>query len=365
MNILDFVLGLNERVLGHANLTKIVASIINDVCKSKSIIETNLEDGNEHKFSLHSSSTSENVECSFCTQIGMRSATFHIRGLEVGHFWESKLDPRNYLTINFNLYEIEESAFNEWKPRKKVEIVNIEHYDGKFTNQLKFYMKNDIYKKGILKDVLKDVEIYVEGGNLENYYPLLSSKGKLFKDAKFNFTMDPWGEIHHMSREKEKSEQDKNYKNFGKKKTENSNTNEQQEKSNTGSKKSKENTDNEQNNKHNSKQEEKQSNNNNYKNESKSEENKQQSDEAPRAKDYFSSTDYYKMLGVSENASTKDIRSAYYSIAAKIHPDVAKEYYLGEAFKKISAIKDVLLDPERRKNYDNYLRECKEQNQNN
>lgn len=34
--------------------------------------------------------------------------------------------------------------------------------------------------------------------------------------------------------------------------------------------------------------------------------------------------DYYKILGIAKNSSTKDIKKAYYNLAKKYHPDVNK-----------------------------------------
>jgi molecular chaperone DnaJ len=63
--------------------------------------------------------------------------------------------------------------------------------------------------------------------------------------------------------------------------------------------------------------------------------------------------DYYKVLGVSDDASPKDITKAYRKLARESHPDThpgddASE----ERFKEVSAAYDVLGDDEKRKEYD-------------
>ncbi len=61
-------------------------------------------------------------------------------------------------------------------------------------------------------------------------------------------------------------------------------------------------------------------------------------------------TDYYKVLGVSENATLKEITRAYRKLAKELHPDVNKGSE--EQFKKVSKAYDVLSDSSKRKEYD-------------
>ncbi|MCE1229045.1 MAG: molecular chaperone DnaJ [Firmicutes bacterium] len=65
--------------------------------------------------------------------------------------------------------------------------------------------------------------------------------------------------------------------------------------------------------------------------------------------------DYYKILGVSKGASDDDIKKAYRKLARKYHPDLNPGDKQAEAkFKELSAANDVLSDPEKRKNYDQF-----------
>jgi molecular chaperone DnaJ len=61
--------------------------------------------------------------------------------------------------------------------------------------------------------------------------------------------------------------------------------------------------------------------------------------------------DYYKVLGVSKDASTADIKKAYRKLARTHHPD-ANKGGSEERFKEISEAYDVLSDDKRRKEYD-------------
>ncbi len=64
--------------------------------------------------------------------------------------------------------------------------------------------------------------------------------------------------------------------------------------------------------------------------------------------------DYYEILGVSKNASDKEIKSAFRTLAKKYHPDVNKESDAEAKFKEIQEAYAVLSDPNRRKQYDQF-----------
>ncbi len=64
------------------------------------------------------------------------------------------------------------------------------------------------------------------------------------------------------------------------------------------------------------------------------------------------SEDFYSVLGVSRDATDDEIKTAYREKAAKYHPDVSDEPDAEEKFKQIQKAKEVLLDEEKRRMYD-------------
>ena len=65
--------------------------------------------------------------------------------------------------------------------------------------------------------------------------------------------------------------------------------------------------------------------------------------------------DYYKILGLSKEATEEDIKKAYRKLARKHHPDLNpnnKEAH--KLFQQTNEANEVLSDPEKRKKYDQY-----------
>lgn len=64
--------------------------------------------------------------------------------------------------------------------------------------------------------------------------------------------------------------------------------------------------------------------------------------------------DYYEILGVAKSASEAEVKSAYRKLARKHHPDIDKSAGAGEKFKEVSEAYQVLSDPSKRKQYDQF-----------
>ncbi len=66
--------------------------------------------------------------------------------------------------------------------------------------------------------------------------------------------------------------------------------------------------------------------------------------------------DFYKLLGVGYQASSEEIKHAYYEKAKKYHPDVNQDEGAEQVFKLLNEAYQTLIHPQRRKKYDLHLR---------
>lgn len=73
--------------------------------------------------------------------------------------------------------------------------------------------------------------------------------------------------------------------------------------------------------------------------------------------------DYYKIMGLQNQASQEEIKRAYRKLARKYHPDVSKEENAEAKFKELGEAYGVLSDPKKRAQYDRYGQYWQEQSQ--
>lgn len=70
-------------------------------------------------------------------------------------------------------------------------------------------------------------------------------------------------------------------------------------------------------------------------------------------KEHFTDITYYSELGVSCNATSLEIKRAYRKLTSALHPDRNPDNpYAEEALKRINGIYEILINPEKRAEYD-------------
>lgn len=67
------------------------------------------------------------------------------------------------------------------------------------------------------------------------------------------------------------------------------------------------------------------------------------------------SKNYYKILGINRDATNQEIKSTYRELAKRWHPDVCKEPNAHEMFVEISEAYEILVNPIKRQQYDQYF----------
>ncbi|KAI0872659.1 hypothetical protein GGS24DRAFT_466576 [Hypoxylon argillaceum] len=68
----------------------------------------------------------------------------------------------------------------------------------------------------------------------------------------------------------------------------------------------------------------------------------------------LASKDPYKALGVGKSASPSEIKKAYYGLAKKFHPDTNKDPKAKDKFAEIQSAYEILSDPQKREQYDQF-----------
>jgi hypothetical protein len=89
--------------------------------------------------------------------------------------------------------------------------------------------------------------------------------------------------------------------------------------------------------------------------------NKEEAKKAEQSKQNFSEfakvDDLYKMLGVKEDATRKEIKKAYLKLSQKVHPDINKEPIAEKMFKAVNNAYIILYNEDSRRRYDRKRRQ--------
>lgn len=69
--------------------------------------------------------------------------------------------------------------------------------------------------------------------------------------------------------------------------------------------------------------------------------------------------DFYELLGIRMDSTKQEIKTAYREMVKKYHPDVNKSEDANKIIRSLNEAKEVLLDDEKRKEYDKLLNDIK------